>query len=103
MMKIKASRQIYRRFKYKNDIFDTDNIFKLSNESLNDVGQSSNSSTVSTSSLSRTSSMEILQDTASIAKHVNFNTEVETLLIPSRNENKVYDKGMIIINILLFL
>ena len=100
MMKIKASRQIYRRLKYKNDIFDTDNIF-LSKE--NDEGQSSNSSTVSTSSLSRTSSMEILQDTASIAKHVNFNTEVETLLIPSRNENKVYDKGMIIINILLFL
>ena len=97
MMKIKASRQIYRRFKYKNDIFDTDNIFRLSNESLNDVGQSSISSTMSTSSLStssRTSSMEIPQ---------YISTDVNTLLIPCRNEYDVYDKGMIIINILLFL
>jgi hypothetical protein len=105
-MKIKASRQIYRRLKYKSDIFDTDNIFRLSKELLNDVGQSSISSTLSTSSLStssRTSSMETLQDAASIAKHVHYNTDVNTLLIPCRNEYNVNDKGMIIINILLFL
>ena len=98
MMKIKASRQIYRRLKYKSDIFDTDNIFRLSKELLNDVGQSSISSTLSTSSLStsssRTSSMEIPQ---------YISTDVKTLLIPCRNEYNVYDKGMIIINILLFL
>lgn len=105
MMRIKASRQIYRRLRYKNDIFDNDDIFRSSKESLNDVEQSSISSTLSTSSLStssRTSSMEIL-DTAPIAKHVHYNTDVKTLLIPCRNEYNVYDKGIIIINILLFL